>query len=606
MFAVDEGILQVAHYKLGDPLNFFFRKRMLDVQTSQILDLILPDFKKLMALAAPGGDNGDAIGRQLNPFKRRRDKPVVYWSGIVDVNGEKDLQYAVPDYFHGKLRVMAVAVSPDLIGVFEGATTVRGDFVLSPDAPTTLAPGDEAEVGVGVSNNLTGMGDKPMPVTVQLKTGPQLQVLGSNTQQLSLAPMHEGVATFRIRATQVLGSGSLEFTASYGGKVRASAHRSVGAPGVGLSHADRYRTRRPEQHGVGGRTAQDVRRVQLANRGHFDHAGRAVGGAVELAGELRQLLQRTDRQHGDAAARGLEMGLGPALPALPAAGQDEDGQFSCQPDRCAALAPERRGWIWCLGRNTRCRSLHLGLCDALPAGGARPRRQTFRRDAIDSGNRYLQQLAGDDSMSSLDQLRQRAYAVYLLTRQGNVTTNNLAAVQKRLQDAYPKVWKNDLAAGWLAASYKLLKQDRQADELISGLQRKLERNADEAYTYSYYYDPPTRDVTVLYLLARHFPERARALSPRVLENIARPLEMNEFNTLSAAMTLLALDTYATANAGAIDKLKIEEVHADGSSKTISTLQNVLQAGNWSGGGHAAALCQREPAGGLVHGRPGGL
>ncbi len=158
VFAVDEGILQVARYKLGDPLKFFFRKRMLDVQTSQILDLILPDFKKLMSLAAPGGDGGDAIGRQLNPFKRKRDKPVAYWSGIVDVNGEKDLQYTVPDYFHGKLHVMAVAVSPQQIGIAEGATTVRGDFVLSPNAPTTLAPGDEVDVSVGVSNNVAGAG----------------------------------------------------------------------------------------------------------------------------------------------------------------------------------------------------------------------------------------------------------------------------------------------------------------------------------------------------------------------------------------------------------------------------------------------------------------
>ena len=55
---------------------------------------------------------------------------------------------------------MAVAVSPDLIGTAEGATTVRGDFVLSPNAPTTLAPGDEAEIGVGVSNNLTGIGNR--------------------------------------------------------------------------------------------------------------------------------------------------------------------------------------------------------------------------------------------------------------------------------------------------------------------------------------------------------------------------------------------------------------------------------------------------------------
>ena len=63
VFAVDEGILQVARYKLGDPLKFFFRKRMLEVQTSQILDLILPDFKKLMTA---GG-----AGRR----RRRRDRP---------------------------------------------------------------------------------------------------------------------------------------------------------------------------------------------------------------------------------------------------------------------------------------------------------------------------------------------------------------------------------------------------------------------------------------------------------------------------------------------------------------------------------------------------
>ena len=35
-----------------------------------------------------------------------------------------------------------------------------------------------------------------------------------------------------------------------------------------------------------------------------------------------------------------------------------------------------------------------------------------------------------------------------------------------------------------------------------------------------------------------------------MENIARPLERNEFNTLSAAMTMLALDVYARTNAAA--------------------------------------------------------
>lgn len=60
LFAVDEGILQVARYRLKDPLEFFFSKRELSVSSSQILDLILPEFSKLMALtAAPGGDGGE-------------------------------------------------------------------------------------------------------------------------------------------------------------------------------------------------------------------------------------------------------------------------------------------------------------------------------------------------------------------------------------------------------------------------------------------------------------------------------------------------------------------------------------------------------------------
>lgn len=53
VFAVDEGILQVAHYQNPDPLGHFFRKRALEVRTAQILDLILPEFKRLMSAAAP-------------------------------------------------------------------------------------------------------------------------------------------------------------------------------------------------------------------------------------------------------------------------------------------------------------------------------------------------------------------------------------------------------------------------------------------------------------------------------------------------------------------------------------------------------------------------
>ncbi len=584
LFAVDEGILQVAHYKLGDPLQYFFRKRMLEVQTSQILDLILPDFKKLMSLAAPGGDGGDVIGRQLNPFKRKRDKPVAYWSGIVDVNGDKDFQYAVPDYFHGKLHVMAVAVSPDLIGIAEDATTIRGDFVLSPDAPTTLAPGDEADVGVGVSNNLPGLA-RPVPIAVMLKTGPQLQIVGSTTRTISLASMHEGVATFRVRATGALGSGGLIFTANYGGK---SATQRID---VSVRPAAAYRS----QLDI-GRLEPYSKSVVSDLRPMYDAYSEREASISTVPLVLTQALTSWLVNYDNYCSEQI---VSASMPRLIASRWSQLPVFThaLQPVNGGANGPDVLSKQIDALRSRQNDQGGFGLWTATPDSEpfvsayamhflleARDRGVAVPKDMIDSGDKYLQQLAADESQNTLAGLRQRAYAVYLLTRQGNVTSNALAAVQKRLRQAYPGAWKSDLSAGWLAAAYQMLKQDKEANLLIAPLQRELERTTDEGgYVYGYYDDPLIRDTTTLYLLAKYFPERAKALSPRVMENIARPLQLNEFNTLSAAMTMLALDVYAGTNAAAVEKLGIDEIHGNGSIKPIAAIQaKLLQAGEWSG------------------------
>ncbi|WP_199026703.1 alpha-2-macroglobulin [Ralstonia sp. ASV6] len=587
VFAVDEGILQVAHYKLGDPLKYFFRKRMLEVGTSQILDLILPDFEKLMSMAAPGGDADDAIGRQLNPFKRKRDKPVVYWSGIVDVNGDKRLSYTVPDYFNGKLRVMAVSVSPDLVGTYEGATTVRGDFVLSPNVPTTLAPGDEAEVSVGVANNVTGAGDKPMPIAVTLKVGPQLQVVGAATQNVTLATMHEGVALFRVKATDTLGSGNLSFSARAGSKsaqqgvdvsirpaaafrtqldvARVDADKKANLPNLRKMY-DAYAAREASMS-TGPLVLSQGLASYLVNYQHYC-SEQVVSAAVPRlfaskwmsTASLRNALTPQPVDHKDANAAAISQ----LLDVLRARqnGQGGFGVWSATPDADPFVSAY---------------TMHV-LIDAREHG------ITVPKEMLDAGTAYLQQLAANERLGTLDQLRQRAYAVYLLTRLGNVTTNSLAAVQKRLQDAFPNEWKSDLAAGWLAASYQLLKQDKEASRLIAGPQEVLERkpSRDEPYGYGYYIDPLTRDASVLYLLAKHFPERAQALPSRVLDNLAGPVQHNRFNTLSSAMTILALDAYASQNASGLDKLAIEEVRPDGSAKDVSSVQgSVMRSGSWS-------------------------
>ena len=121
----------------------FFRKQALEVGTRQTVDLILPEYSVVKELAAAGGDaDEDALAHHLNPFKRKHDAPVAYWSGIVDIGPEaKTFTYNVPDYFAGTLRVMVVANTADAVGSEEKKMQVRGPFVISPNVPTLCCAG---------------------------------------------------------------------------------------------------------------------------------------------------------------------------------------------------------------------------------------------------------------------------------------------------------------------------------------------------------------------------------------------------------------------------------------------------------------------------------
>ncbi len=75
IFAVDEGILQVARYHTPDPLSYFFRKRALEVTTSQIFDLILPELHLLNEVSATGGD--EEAMRRGGGDSCRADDPLI-------------------------------------------------------------------------------------------------------------------------------------------------------------------------------------------------------------------------------------------------------------------------------------------------------------------------------------------------------------------------------------------------------------------------------------------------------------------------------------------------------------------------------------------------
>ncbi len=580
VFAVDEGILQVARYRLKDPLDYFFRKRALEVESDQILDLILPEFSKMMSLtSAPGGDAGESIDLHLNPFKRKKDAPVTYWSGIADVNGEAELKYHVPDYFNGKLRIMAVAVTPDRIGHAQRYTTVRDDFVLSPNVPTTVSPGDQFDVTLGVANNLTGLNGEKTALEVAIAPPPQLEVVGNASYSLSLAEKREGVVTFRLKAKEHLGNASIKFTARSGDK---SASRTVS---LSLRPAAPYRTQ-----SVMGRmdgSQQSVRDIRQMYDAFAKRNARVSWSPLVLTNGLAQYLA----DYPNACSEQIVSQAVPLLfqqrhPEMKNGRSQEEVRSQLKKTMATLLARQNgRGAIgaWRSSPNADPFVTPYVVQFLLEAQQA----DYPVSDALQkSANGYLKQLAANDAMHTLDDLRLRAFAVYLLTRQGEVTTGQLAAVQTRLQKSYPDVWLKDLGALYLAASYKMLKMDKQADALLQPTWDELSKGYDKAWWTRDYLDPLVQDSTRLYLIVRHFPEKAASIPPQLLENMVLRLKEERYTTYSSAMTIMALEYYtaqAKTSAAEGKGLTVSVKQGEEGPKAISTLSGATAIANFDAG-----------------------
>jgi alpha-2-macroglobulin len=565
VYAVDEGILQVAGYRTPDPLGFFFEKRALQVRTSQILDLILPEFARLMAASAPGGDAEGMLGRNLNPFKRRRDPPVAFWSGVRDAGPEgADFTFTVPDYFNGTLRVMAVAVNDATVGAAAAKSVVRGDFVLSPNVPLMVAPGDTFEVSVSVANNIQSSGAGAQ-IQVALQAPPSLQVIGPATTTLPIDAMREGSATFRLVAKDQLGNATLNFTTRLGdksGKISAS---------LSLRPAVPFRTSLAIGSLRSGRATAQVDRTL-----HTELRTVRAGVSVVPLGIARGLAQYlTTYPYGC-----TEQLVSQGVPAMVLSRRPEFGIRPAQAnatlakilDQLRARQNEEGAYgLWAANTHVddyvSVYAQHF-LLDAKERGFSVPTEVTTL------GQRYLQQLAGSEG-ATLAEERTRAYAIYLLTRQGVVTTGVAMSLERRVRARYPNEWKEDVTGGFLAATYQLLRQETRANEIIDATSFGKRRAND----YAFYDDGLTHDAILLYLTARHFPARLTDLRASAIDAIVGPIARGAYNTHSTAFAILALDAYVTAvGPEAAGRFTITEVLAGNARQNVALSEGTFPEG----------------------------
>jgi hypothetical protein len=533
VFAVDEGILQVARYKNPDPLGYFFQKRMLQVETTQILDLILPEFRRFLALAAPGGDADGGFARHLNPFSRKHKPPVAWWSGIIDAGpGGRDLRYTVPDYFNGRLRIVAIAVNARRAGVAEADTEVKGDFILTPNVPAMAAPGDEFSVTVGVFNNTSGKD----PVRVQVQASRELTPAGSSSADLTIAEKREGIAEFRFKANALLGPASLKFTATRG---RSEAHIEES---VSVRPAIAYRTQLTLGRFDGANTTVPLKRDLYPERRSVEASVSALP-LVWSDGLIAYLDSYPYPCTEQLVSKGFAALLVASRPDFGAVKTRDPQPIAGTLSTLQSRENESGGFgLWSSSPQTAEFPTVYGAHFLLEA---RDRGQKVPPEMLASLDEWLTRFASTPA-PTLEDGRLRAYAVYLLARQGIKPAAAISNVEQELSHrAAAQTWPSDLAAAYLAATYRLMQRNGDADRIIRGVpwSQQKRQGMDDVY-----YDAVVHDAQLLYLLARHFPERMSSVPSAALEGISQAISGNRVSSLSAAYTLLALDAYAKSMA----------------------------------------------------------
>lgn len=530
IYAVDEGILQVAKYKNPNPLSFFFKKRALEVRTSQILDLVLPEFEVLKTMSAMGGGAGmDELSKNLNPFKRKQNAPVAYWSGIIDTGREsRSVTYHVPDYFNGTIRVLAVAVSKNTIGVAQSSTIARNTFVISPNAPLAAAPGDEFDVSVTVTNGHRGSGEKNK-VTLTAQPSSHLSIVGDKSVALTIPEGKESTVIFKVKANNVLGGAEIKFTA------KDATESSK------LSTTLSVRPSMPYQIWIkSGKTDKKEISTDVNHRLYDEYSKRMVSVSNIPTTFLDGLnFYLANYPYGCA-----EQVTSKAYPYLfddfvKAAGKTK-AEAQIMVSETVSILQSRMLSDGNIGYWTNKSSARpeITLYCAEFLTDARKHGFFVPSSFFDKVMGAVKTIANSSKDGELD-IMQRAHAIYILTNNEIVTTSYLEKLEGDLNRK--NYSETDYEGLYLAASYAMLKQDKKANSILAKIKRKKIFDSSWLFHNGLHYVATYIDV-----ISSYFPSRITDIKANQIDYLCEYLEgIYSYNTYSVSAAIRAFESYSS-------------------------------------------------------------
>ena len=527
---VDEGLLDLTHFRTPDLYKGFNAKESLGVITWDMFDEVIGAYAgRLNQVFAIGGDEEVKIEKGKKP---NRFKPVVRFMGPFRLKkgGKNTHKLHMPNYI-GSVRVMVVAgnYERESYGSAEKAVPVKTPLMLLADAPRTVSPGERFSVPV----SLFAMEDAIKDVQLHIITSKGFEVEGSKDAQVHFDQTGEKMYFYSIKAPSKPSAEKIRVKAVSGRHkayydielsvdnpnpltirtqdtdVLPGASQQIAVNTFGTEGTNRLRmqigttpvidfSRRIDQlihypHGCVEQTTSSVF-PQLYLEDLSDLTGDKI---LEIKNNIKAGIKKL--AHFQTMDGGMAYWRG--QPVADDWGTSYAGHFMLEAEKKGYALPFNFKKRWIEYQHKAARAW---------------RKSIYRKDLLQAYRLYTLALAGSPDLAAMNRLREA-----------------------------PSL--NNEARWTLASAYALAGQSKVAREIVIQAQEKFDLSKDDQYAYRYSYGSPERDRAMALEVYTLLGE-SRAMDYAGI--LAKKLNSKEwYSTQTTAYMLMALSKFSIKNGG---------------------------------------------------------
>ena len=209
---VEEGLLDLTHFKTPDAWNRFYAREALGVKTWDLYDNVIGSFGgKIERLLAIGGDDEVAKDKK-DGAKANRFKPVVKFFGPFTLSGgSAEHKFTMPQYI-GSVKTMLVAGYEGAYGKTEKATPVRKPLMVLATLPRVLGPEETLKLPITLFSSEKNISN----VKVDIKVSGPLTLPEGSSRSVALKGVGDITTDFSLAVKSETGIAKVEVTATSG------------------------------------------------------------------------------------------------------------------------------------------------------------------------------------------------------------------------------------------------------------------------------------------------------------------------------------------------------------------------------------------------------